>query len=175
MTTKRTIRECSVFQLLSDDELEKVLSMAVDKEYEAGDVIFHQGSTADELFVIQEGKVALQMNLSVPLLQMSRSVTVDIQTSNDVLGWSAIVKPQIYTLTAVCLQRVKALAIGGVRLRSLLQDNQHVGHEVLNGLIDVVASRLDETRRLLISERLWFPKLEQDGSLRQVATNLAGK
>lgn len=163
MITKRTLRECNIFQALADDELERVLSLAVDKEYEAGDVVFHQGDTADELFVIQEGKVALQMKLSVPLPQMSRSVTVDILTSNDVLGWSAIVNPHLYTFTAVCLQRVKALAIRGIMFRSLLQHNQHVGYEVLNGIIEVVASRLDETRRLLISERLWSPKMEQVG------------
>lgn len=160
MIAMRTLRECNAFRTLTDDERERILSLTVDKEYEAGAVIFRQGDHAEEFFVIHEGKVALQVQLPMALPQMSGSVTVDLLTTGDVLGWSAVVEPHVYTLTAVCLQRVKALAINGIRFRALLQDNYHIGYEVLNRLIRVVASRLDETRRLLISERLWSPKLE---------------
>ncbi len=94
------------------------------------------------------------MQLPAALPHMSRTVTVYVAANNEVFGWSAIVEPHVYTLTAVCLQNVKVLAINGVRLRSLLNENHEVGHEVSNRLVGVVASRLDETRRLLISERL---------------------
>ncbi|MEE8372279.1 MAG: cyclic nucleotide-binding domain-containing protein [Dehalococcoidia bacterium] len=173
MITKRAFRECEVFQALGDADLEQLLSLAVEREYEAGDAIFHQGDVAKDLLVLQGGKAALQMQLSVELPRMSKSVTVDIVTNNDVLGWSAIVEPHFYTFTAVCLQRVNVLAIDGIRFRALLQDNNNIGYVVMNGLIRVVASRLDETRRLLISERLWSPKMEQVGGSRQLATNPA--
>lgn len=156
---KRTLRENSVFQALSDTDLETIARLAVEKEYEAGAVIFRQNDAADEIFLLREGKVALQMQLSGPR-QMSKSVTVDMLTTNEVFGWSAIVEPRVYTLSAICLQRAKVLAINGTRFRSLLQENQGIGYEVLNKLIGVVASRLDETRHLLISERLWNPKVE---------------
>ena len=41
-----------------------------------------------------------------------------------------------------------------VKLRTLLQDDTRIGYEVLSRLTGVVASRLDETRHVLISERL---------------------
>lgn len=165
MITKRTLRECSVLEPLTDDQLAKILTLAADKEYEAGTVIFQQGDYAGELFVIQEGKVALQAQLPTTQPQMSRIVTVDLLTTSDLLGWSAVVEPHVCTLTAVCLQRVKVVAFGGTRLKSVLQDDPPLGYQFLDGLIKVVASRLDDTRRLLISERLWSPTPEKVGSL----------
>ncbi len=160
MVDKRILRECAVFQALTDADLEKVSRLAVAREYDAGAVVFRQGDAADDLIVLQEGKIALQMQLSVARPQLNRSVTVDIVTSNEVFGWSAIVEPHVYTLTAVCLQKVKVLAINGVRLQSLLQENHEISHQISTKLIRVVAARLDETRRLLISERMSTARTE---------------
>ncbi len=150
----RNLRGCEVFSVLSDTELEKIAASVLEKEYEAGTAIFHEGDSADELLVLQEGKVAIQMILPRKDGQVSRRVSVEIVGKNDVLGWSAIVEPYVYTLTAVCLQKVKALSVSGNKLRWLLQDNHKIGYEVLKGLIKVVASRLDDTRHMLVSERL---------------------
>ena len=154
MVDKRILRECDVFRSLPDAELEKILRLVVEKDYEAGTVVFQQGDAAEDLLVVREGKIALQMQMSAALPHMNRTVTVYVAVDNEVFGWSAIVEPHIYTLTAVCLQRVKVLAIDGTRFRALLHENHSTGHEVSDRLVGVVASRLDETRRLLISERL---------------------
>jgi CRP-like cAMP-binding protein len=154
MTTKQVLKECKVFSGLSDAELEKVLSSVLEKQYEAGTTIFQGGDSAVELLIVQEGKVALQMTLPDAEGQMSRRITVDIVTKNETVGWSAIVEPYTYNFTAVCLQKVNALSISGNKLRWLLQDNHEIGYKVLKELIKVAASRLDETRQVLASERL---------------------
>ncbi len=157
-TTKQVLRECQVFSKLSDAELEKVVSLVLEKQYEAGTTLFQEGDSAAELLVLQEGKVALQMTVPKGQVQMSRRITVDIVPINEVVGWSAIVEPYVYTRTAVCLQNVKALSISSTKLRRLLQDNPKIGFEVLMGLIKVVASRLYDTRHVLVSERLLMPQ-----------------
>ncbi len=154
MAAKQVLKECEVFSTLSDAELEKVSGSILEKEYEAGTTIFQEGDNAEELLVLQEGKVAVQMTLPKAQLEMSRRITVDVVTRNEVVGWSAIVEPYMYTFTAVCLQKVRALSISGTKLRWLLRDNPEIGYEVLKGLIKVVASRLDDTRHVLVSERL---------------------
>ncbi len=152
MKAKQALKECQVFATLGDQELEKIASLVSEKEYEAGTFIFEEGNNADELFVLKEGKIALQMTLQHG--QMSRSISVDIVAQNEVFGWSAIVEPHIYTLSAVCLQKAKVLSISSVNLRWLLSDNPNICCEVMQRLIKVVASRLEDTRRVLISERL---------------------
>lgn len=151
---KRTLAACPTFSLLNDAELEKVAILVVEREYAAGDTIFEQGQKAEDVFVIQEGKVVLQMSLS------ARRVTVDFAAKNELIGGSAVVEPYVNSLTAVCLQKTKALAISGVKFRALLRDNYHVGYVVLSGLIKVVVARLADTRQMLISERSLPAKLE---------------
>ncbi len=160
MTAKQILRECEVFSGLNDADLEKVLSSVLEKQYQAGTTIFKGGDRAEELLILQEGRVALQMTLPKEDAQMSRRITVDVVSRNDTVGWSAIVEPYIYTFTAVCLQNVTALSISGNKLRWLIQDNPEIGYEVLKGLIKVVASRLYDTMQVLVSERLQISKLE---------------
>ncbi len=153
MTVKQVLRNCEIFSTLSDADLEKVAGSVLEKHYEAGTTLFKEGDSADELFVLQEGKVALQMTLPKVLAQTGRRVTVDVITGNEIVGWSAIVEPHVYTLTAVCLQDVKTLSLSATKLRWLLRDDHKIGHEILEGLIKVVVSRLNDTRQVLISER----------------------
>lgn len=154
MNEGQALRDCYVFKGLTAAELEKIARLAEQKEYEAGAVIFSEGTPAQEFFVLQEGKIALQTQLPMAQLLLNKKVTVDIATKNDAFGWSAVVEPYRYTLTAICLQRTRVLAIDGTKLRALLQNDNHMGYEVMTGLIKLVASRLDETRRVLVSERL---------------------
>lgn len=154
MATKQVLKECEVFSTLNDGEMEQVLSSVLEKQYDAGATLFREGDSAEELLILEEGKVAVQMTLPDTQTQMSRRITVDVVTKNEVVGWSAIVEPYIYTFTAVCLQKVSALSISGTKLRWLLRDNHEIGYKVLKGLIRVVASRLSDTRQVLVSERL---------------------
>ncbi|MDP2919939.1 MAG: cyclic nucleotide-binding domain-containing protein [Dehalococcoidia bacterium] len=155
LTVKQLLRQCSVFAALSDVDLEKVAGMVIEKQYPAGTTIFRQGERAEDLYVLQEGKLALQITLPPEAQRQSGNrITVDAVNKNEVFGWSAVVEPHIFYMTAVCLQEAKVLAINGAKLRWLLQDNCKIGYEVLKELIKVVASRLDETRRVLVSERV---------------------
>lgn len=160
MTAQQLLGKCEVFSALTNAQLEKIASLALEKGYEAGTTIFKGGAEAAELLLIQEGKIALQMILPKARAQMNRKVTIDIVTRDDVVGWSVMVEPYVYTFTAVCLQDVKALSISGIKLRWLLQDDPKIGYNVLKGLIKVVALRLNETRQLLISERLVITESE---------------
>lgn len=154
MTARQVLRECVLFSELSVSELETIATLAVEKQYEAGSTIFAAGGDAEELFVLQEGRVAVQMTLPKTSGQASRRITVDVVTRNEMAGWSAIIEPYKYTFTAICLQKTIALSINGNKLMSLLWDNPKIGYQVMKGLTKVLAAGLNDTRQVLISERL---------------------
>jgi CRP-like cAMP-binding protein len=110
---REALKQCQVFSTLDDALLEQVASSLIEKRYEAGTVIFEEGDKATELLIVQEGKVALQMALPKSQTAVHRRITVDVVGKNDIVGWSALVEPNIYTLTAVCLQETRALSISG--------------------------------------------------------------
>ncbi len=158
MTYKQVLKACEVFSALNHDELGKVASLVLEKQYDAGTVLFREGDSADELLVLKEGKVAVQITLPEALEQMGRKITVDVVNRNEIVGWSALVEPYIYTLTGVCLQAVEVLSISGNEFRRLIRDDRSIDYKVLKQLIKVVASRLDNARQVLISERLFLAK-----------------
>lgn len=154
MVSKQVFKDCPLFESLSETDVERFVAISLPQEWGAGDTIFAEGHAAKDLYVVEHGKVALQMHLPSPQAQLSKRITVDVATKGEVFGWSAVVQPHTYTLAAVCLEKTRVLAVDGFKLRNLLKADQRLGYEVLSKLIGVVASRLDETRHLLISERL---------------------
>lgn len=138
---------------MTDDQLQKVAALCSQEVYEAGITIFRSRSIAEQLFVLVDGKVALQMELPVQESQLRKRVTVDVINKGDLFGWSGLVEPYVYTLSAICLQRTEILAIDAPRLSALFRDDCPIAHEVLHGLINVVASRLHDTMQLLVAER----------------------
>lgn len=159
MSAKQVLKDCVLFFGLSDSELEKIASLAVEKQFEAGTTMFTAGDNAEELFVLREGRVAVQMTLPETGGLASRRITVDVVTRNEMAGWSAILEPYKYTFTAVCMQHTEVLSISGSKLRSLLRDNTKIGYEVMGGLAKVIAAGLNDTRQVLISERLLPAKM----------------
>ncbi len=153
MTPKQALRECQVFQRLTDDQLQKVAAFCSQDVYEAGITVFRARGIAEQLFVLVDGKVALQMELPVQESQLRKRVTVDIINRNELFGWSGLVEPYIYTLSAICLQEARVLAINAPRLSALIRDDCGIAHEVLYGLTNVVASRLHDTMQMLVAER----------------------
>jgi CRP-like cAMP-binding protein len=151
--TKDSLKDCSVFSALNGLELQRVSDLVKQKHFDVGSVMFEEGDDAGELFVLQEGKVALQMLLPKVNGQTGRKITVDVVNYREVVGWSALVEPFKYPFRAICLQNVEALSLGGDRLRLLLREEPKIGYKVLNELIKAVATRLHETSRVLITER----------------------
>ncbi len=153
-TGKQALQRCQVFSTLDDAALDAVAASLIEKELEAGTTIFREGEPAVELLILREGKVALQMAASPAEALLSRRITVDVIGANEIVGWSAVVEPFRYTLSGVCLQDTRALSISGSKLRWLMEDNRSIGFEILTGLSRVIATRLSDTRQVLVSERL---------------------
>lgn len=148
------LRECGLFSALNGEDLKAVAGFAAERVYEPGSTVFGEGDKAHEILILKEGRIALQMTLPAPAGQLGRRITVDIVGEKEAFGWSALVEPYRYTMTAVCLQKAAVLAIDGEKLKALLQQKPETGYQVFKGLISVVASRLQDTRHVLVSERL---------------------
>lgn len=154
MDKKKLLMSSPAFKDLDDGQADRVLDLASVAQYDAGDSIFWEKDAANRLYVVDSGKVALQMSVPVPVYNAGRRLTMDIITETGVFGWSAVVDSHPYSLTAVCIERASVLEIDGKGLRLLLEKDTSIGYRVMNGLIRLVASRLDETRHLLMSERM---------------------
>ncbi len=148
MVSIEALRSCELFGELNDAELGEIAALCREESYPAGAIVFTEAEMAKDLYILQEGKVALQIQLR-SLAEMGGEVAIEVMEPGHIFGWSALVKQRRLTTTARCLEDVKAMAVKGQALNQLFERNAHIGFVVMKRLADVISSRLR-----LIRERL---------------------
>jgi CRP-like cAMP-binding protein len=119
--------------------------LAARREFASGAVIFREGADCDELFLIDAGLVAL--DVQVPGRGPVRILTVG---QGEMLGWSALLGSGLMTATATAIEPTKAFAIPGSKIRSLCERNHEAGYRIIWQTASALAQRLTATRLQLL-------------------------
>lgn len=154
MAVLDVLRRSVVFQRLSDEQIKKMADIASEEFHPAGALVYKEGEPADKFYIVQKGKVVLDMEADISPEKPPTQVTaVDVVTEGRAMGWSALIHPNIYTLCAFCVEDSSLVAIDAHKLRGLLGRDTALGYEVMSVIAELIASRLTHTRVLLIGER----------------------
>jgi signal transduction histidine kinase len=145
---KKTLRKSSLFDELTDAELEEVAKLSKKRVYRVGDIVFTEGEPAKELYVIEDGTVVLEMSIRLGR-GSSRQGSIDVLSQGQVFGWSAIAEPNIFTMSARCLENTTVIAIDRARLQLLFNENNALGFKLMKKIVGVVSSRLARSRDTL--------------------------
>jgi len=132
---------------VSDDQLKKLLPFCREEVYEAGTIIFSEGTPCQTMYIVESGSVALEMNLQVG--RGAGRATTGVVTRGGGLGCAGLVSPYVHMDTARTLERTELIALDNRVLRRLFEENPEVGRVVMNNLAKVVRSRLEHTRKTL--------------------------
>jgi signal transduction histidine kinase len=143
------LRQCSLFHELTDDELALLGPFCRIEEDGIGQVIFSEGQPATHLYVITKGKVTLEIKVQFGSGRADRRATAEVVEPYEVCGWSALVEPYTYTMTAICLEPTTVVSVPAADLRELLT-HCPMGLAVMKRLAELVASRLKHTRDTLL-------------------------
>jgi signal transduction histidine kinase len=108
-----------------------------------------EGDSADQLFVLVDGKVALEMRIRFGPGRADRQATAEVVAPGDPCGWSALVEPYVYTMSAVCLEPCRVVAIPAPLLRDVLA-NCPMGLSVMRQLARLIATRARHSRDTLL-------------------------
>jgi CRP/FNR family cyclic AMP-dependent transcriptional regulator len=134
------------FQVMDENHFNKLVSIAKIFTFEPGQVIFREGDKEDYLYVVIEGRVAIE--ISVPGRGRMRILTADAM---EVVGWSSVtpvVRQRTAGARAVLPSRL--VAFDAIELRKLCDEDHDFGYIVMRRLANVVASRLMTTRLQLL-------------------------
>ncbi|MFC1954440.1 ATP-binding protein [Chloroflexota bacterium] len=145
--TKHILAESQLFKHLSDEELDKIIGFCSEEVYEAGATIFKEGETGDRLYIVEEGKVVLDVTIHLGT-GSGRQGTIDVITKGQSCGWWGGAS-YTHTMTARCVEETKVIVIDGTSLWQLLESDHHTGYEIVKRLVGVVSSRLRNTRDML--------------------------
>jgi len=118
---------------------------AMEKNFEAGEIIFREGDPANRFYLILEGKVILESYV----LDRGR---VEIQTieAGDVLGWSWLLPPYYWQFDARAVTPTKAIFFYATPLRDEAENDHELGYQLYKRISAVMLKRLQATRRRLL-------------------------
>lgn len=133
---KQDFARLSVFQGLSETQLELLDSMFERVYYEPDELIFEQGQPARYLYILVSGEVVIRYKpYDGPALVVSH-----IQPGG-VFGWSTVLSRRVYTSGAVALQECNAFRISEVRLHDLCIQQPETGSVLMEHLASAIAER----------------------------------
>jgi CRP/FNR family transcriptional regulator, cyclic AMP receptor protein len=134
------------FEVMTTDHFNKMVGISKILKFEPGQSIFHEGDKEDYLYIVLEGRVAIE--ISIPGRGRIRILTADPM---DVVGWSSVtpvVRQRTAGARAVFPSRL--VAIDANNLRRLCDEDHSLGYYVMRRLANVVAGRLLTTRLQLL-------------------------
>jgi CRP/FNR family transcriptional regulator, cyclic AMP receptor protein len=153
MVAIELLAENSFFKVFSEEQLKKMSEIAEELSYRAGAQVYKKGDQAGFFYLVEAGKIILIMDVNVGPMKPPMQVTVDFVTRGEVMGWSSVVEPYVYTLGARCIENSRLIAFNAVKLRDFIQSEPSLGLKFMQETAKVIASRLTHTQIILVGER----------------------
>lgn len=138
----QALERCEFFKDLDKAHLDRVVGLCQSKAYEAGECVFHQGDIGEYVYVIAEGRVALERSADLGLRK--GKITLDVLGKGRVLGcWSTLLgEPHLLMCTAVCHQQTKLLAVRGSDLRDMMLADKELGFRLMERFCFLLRERI---------------------------------
>jgi CRP/FNR family transcriptional regulator, cyclic AMP receptor protein len=115
---------------------------------EPGRLLFIEGQPASEFYMLQDGKIALEVHRP-----NDGTVRVDVLGADDVLGWSWLFPPYAWHLRARVLEPTNAIVLNAARLLINAERDHDFGYILMKRVSHVLMERLKATQRELLTRQ----------------------
>ncbi|MBV9795627.1 MAG: cyclic nucleotide-binding domain-containing protein [Actinobacteria bacterium] len=111
----------------------------------AGRRLFEDGGNAASFWLIRSGSVALDLHIP-----RAGAVVIETLGMGDVVGWSWLLPPHVWTLGAITVKPTEAFQVDGPAVRALCDADPELGYQLTRRFLVVAANRLHATRTRLL-------------------------
>ena len=144
---------------LSPAESERVLKLGSRLVVPGGTTLFQLGDDADRLFLVERGRIKLTLPMRVR--DREEAVFVEERGPGQTVGWSALIPPYRFTLTATAdLHDADVVALSREVLLRHFAANPSAGHRVAFNLAVVIGHRLQ------LFQTMWLREMQRTVELR---------
>ena len=127
------LKQISLFNHLSLEQLEAVHQITTEVEYLADEVIMREGDRGDQLFLLLEGRARVFKNYGT-----LKEAVLNELTAVCYMGEMAVLDGEPRSATIVAAERSRLLSLDGNSLRELLMQMPEISFEIFR----VLASRV---------------------------------
>ena len=150
MVTVHDLKQFNLFVGLDEPELAQIARLCARRTYESGAEIFSPGAPAGDVFLLEGGNDAVQIEIAI-CEHAPRTVLHTLQ-KGEFFGWAALVPPHQRTATARCVDRASIICLDAKALMDMLDKNDHMGYVVMKNLSGILSTRLTYTTLVLRRE-----------------------
>jgi CRP-like cAMP-binding protein len=114
--------------------------------FKAGDVLFREGEPANQFFLVESGKIALEAHEPA-----NGTMLVQTLGAGEVFGWSWLFPPYVWHFQARAIEPAKVIVLNGAHLLATAERRHDFGYELMKRVAQVVIRRLQATRKQLLA------------------------
>ena len=144
------LKRIELFRDLGSDGVRRVLAIGKGETLDPGQYLFLLGDDANELFVVLRG--SLDLCLPIALRGSVKDITVESVGAGQALGWSALVRPYRFTLSARATEPSEVVGFARNDLQQFFQAEPAIGYSVLTRVSEVMGIRLVTFQALWVRE-----------------------
>jgi CRP-like cAMP-binding protein len=144
--TSDPFAQLALFKDLSPAQMEVLRHLFLPEQIAAGELLFEQGASADNLYIVVVGEVCVRYKP-----EDGPSILVTKVKPGSVVGWSAALGNPAYTSSAFCSEDCYLLRISKQDLHDLCAQHPVTGSIILDRLASVIAERLHETHPSVVA------------------------
>jgi CRP-like cAMP-binding protein len=144
------LRHVFPFAECSEQHLHLLADLAERREFKDGEPLFLRGEEALALMVVLSGQI--QLELPVTILGESRNIAFEGEGPGCVVGWSSLVPPYCFTLSARAKGHALMAALPRDKLLALFEQAPELGYRIMKNVAVVIGRRLHHTLELWARE-----------------------
>lgn len=140
----------TILEGLTPEESEVILQRCGLTTVKRGDEVFRAGAPARSLLLVRSGRIELRFK--AVFHNATVEIPLDTVAPGEVCGWSALVPPHRYTLSAYATEDSELLRIEQQDLRECCEANVRLGYIVMRNVARIIGERYELARQMLIGE-----------------------
>jgi CRP-like cAMP-binding protein len=143
---------------LSAAETDQVLALGSRETVASGSSLFRLGDHAERFYFIERGRI----RLSFPMLLRGHEENVFFEemAPGDTVGWSAMVPPYHFTLSATAPLETEVIAFSRETLNDFFERSPEIGRRIGINLVILVGQRLQ------LVQAMWMREIQRAVELR---------
>ena len=142
-----------LFEGLEVGQARELVALAAPVSLAPGQVLFRLGEDATRLYLIQSGLITLTMPLQIAGRQ--EDVRIDERLPGQTVGWSTLIPPHRFTLTATAPIATDLLAFARDDLLRHFEHDPGVGYLVSRNIAALVGERFE------VFQAMWLRQVQQ--------------
>jgi CRP/FNR family cyclic AMP-dependent transcriptional regulator len=140
LSVQDALRDLPFVEDLEPRHIDRLAAMAKEVGFEKDQIIFREGDSHKQFYIILFGKVALEVTAAGGIV---RVLTVG---GGGELGWSFLLSKTGRHFRARALERVRALVFEGEEIIRACEEDPLFGYRLTKRVLRVVSDRLEATR-----------------------------